>query len=128
MPVRFLSEEAQRRYARYDGEPSAEDPAHYFCLSDVDLELIRRRRWDNVRLEFALRLGTVRYLSTFINRPVNVPPGVISVLADQLRRLDRLFTAKIAVNVALAANTPYYHRRRCGDYDLCSSEARLANV
>jgi len=119
MPVTFLSEEQQRRYARYDGEPSAEDLARYFYLSDVDLELIRRRRWDYMRLGFALQLGTVRYLGTFIDRPVNVPPGVISVLAEQLG-----IAANCDLSPYMEGNTRWTHAeeiRRTYGYEVLAS-------
>jgi hypothetical protein len=40
--------------------------------------LIDRHRGDNNRLGFAVQLGTVRFRSTFLPNPAEVPPGVVA--------------------------------------------------
>ena len=85
MPVSVLSNEQRENYGCYAGAPSSLDLDRYFHLDDADHSLIAQKRGEHNRLGFALQLGTVRYLGTFLEDPLAVPASVLQTLAKQLR-------------------------------------------
>ncbi|GAA5531410.1 Tn3 family transposase [Herpetosiphon gulosus] len=113
MPTAFLTEEQHAAYGDYTGDPDPTQLAKFFHLDEVDLQRVRRHNGSHHRLGFALQLGTVRFLGTFLANPIAVPPIVIDFMARQLAiattyTLDRYLERE---------DTKWEHAREiCQDY------------
>jgi TnpA family transposase len=84
MAVSFLTAAQRDRYGRYPDVVTPDDLARCFHLSDDDRTQIMSCRGHHNRLGFALQLATVRYLGTFLEDPIAVPPSVLQSLSHQL--------------------------------------------
>jgi len=84
MPVEFLTQEQKNRYGKFLDEPTNEQLAVYFLLDDNDKKAAYSHRGDHNRIGFAIQLGTVRFLGTFLPDPIKVPSNVIHYISQQL--------------------------------------------
>jgi hypothetical protein len=60
----------------------------FFHFDGARPGLISRRRGDHNRLGFAVQLGTIRFLGTFLARPTEVPEIVARRVAEELAAED----------------------------------------
>jgi len=88
VPVEFLSDEQVAAYGHFLGEPTREQLERFFWLNDADLPRIGGRRQHATALGYALQLGTVRFLGTFLADPAEVPWPVVVFVAGQLGIAD----------------------------------------
>lgn len=117
MPVEFLTDEQAARYGRFATDPTPEQLARYFFLSEADQCLIAERRRKHNKLGFAVQLCTLRFLGTFLPNPIEVPSVVVEHLAQQLDLLPEVF-----IKYALREETRYTHRRTITDYQVRMKE------
>jgi hypothetical protein len=84
VPVSFLTEDQERRYGRFSGEPTVDQLARHFHLDDTDRAFVAEHRGDHNRLGVAVQLGSVRLLGVFLDDPAQAPASAVRFAADQL--------------------------------------------
>lgn len=90
----------------------------FFYLDDADRDLIGNRRGEHNRLGFAVQLGTVRFLGTFLADPLDVPWCVVDYLAAQLDVADPSVVKRYSERVATSNSHAREIRQVCGYRDL----------
>ena len=88
MPVSFLAPEQVKQYGQYTASPTPEQLAQYFYLDDTDRAVISQYLTDHTRLGYAVQLGTVRFLGTFLQDWTETSDIVVQYLAQQLHIKD----------------------------------------
>jgi hypothetical protein len=84
VPVKFLTENQRQKYGRFNQIPDETQLGGFFHL---DVEARRRAMAANGagnQLGWAVQLGTVRFLGTFLVDPTDVPAAVVEYVATQL--------------------------------------------
>ena len=126
MPVEFLSEEQVARFGRFAADPSPVELERFFRLDAGALRLLQGKRRDENRLGFAVQLGTVRMLGTFLGEdPAAVPAGVAEFVAEQLGIPDPLCLRAYAERPMTAYEHQWEIRRERGYREFASGEADL---
>lgn len=88
MPIMFLTEEQRSSYGTFTAVPDDAQLAGYFRLDRDARKRAMACRGARLQLGYAVQLGTVRFLGTFLDNPEHVPPAVVEYVAEQLG-LDR---------------------------------------
>jgi len=96
----------------------------FFHFDERDRVLIDRRRGDHNRLGFAVQLGTVRFLGTFLARPAEVPDIVVHRVAAELAVGDRTCLADYAQREPTHREHAGEIQRECGYRDFSDPSAR----
>ncbi|WP_159083325.1 DUF4158 domain-containing protein [Streptomyces sp. P3] len=81
MPTNFLSEEQRRRFGHFTEDPDEGQLAGSFLLDQTARRRAMATRCARNRIGWAVQLGTIRYLGTFLNNPEEVPAGVVAWFA-----------------------------------------------
>lgn len=93
MPVGFLTADQRNRYGKFVVPPTPAHLSQYFYLDDRDLQWVRRRRGAHNQIGFAIQLGTVRFLGTFLDPPQSIALEVQQYVAEQLNLTLTCFEA-----------------------------------
>jgi TnpA family transposase len=88
VPVEFLSDSQVARYRCFAGEFRPRKLEQFFRLSEADRIVVEGRHLAHNWLGYAVQLGTVRMLGTFLASPADVPVSVVKFAAEQLKIAD----------------------------------------
>ncbi|MFJ9352207.1 DUF4158 domain-containing protein [Streptomyces sp. NPDC101237] len=80
----FLTDEQRRNYGTFTAVPDEGQLAGYFLLDRTARRRAMACRGARSQLGYALQLGTVRFLGTFLDNPEDAPAEVVEYVADQL--------------------------------------------
>jgi len=114
MPVEFLTDDEAAAYGRYADAPSQADLERVFFLDDEDRTLVDRRRGEHMKVGFALRLVTVRWLGTFLEDPLDVPGAVLDFVALQVGMADPSQVKQYTERTKTRFDHQWEIRRACG--------------
>ena len=98
-------------YGRFNSNPTPEQLEAYFTLTENDLLLVQRSRYDHTRLGVAVQLCTLKFFNTFLPDPSDVPEVVVGYLAEQLG-ISSFDLSKYVVT----DDSKLRHRERIRDY------------
>ncbi|MFG1969054.1 DUF4158 domain-containing protein [Nonomuraea fuscirosea] len=96
-----------------------------FFLDDAGKALIAKRRGGHLKLGFALQLGTVRFLRTFLTDPLDVPTEVMDFVAEQLEIADPLCVKRYTEREKTRLDHTWEIRRVFGLRDFAEVEDEL---
>ncbi|WP_336208460.1 DUF4158 domain-containing protein, partial [Nonomuraea sp. LPB2021202275-12-8] len=86
MPVNFLTDEQRSRWGAFNGVPDPAQLGAFFHLDAVDRREAMAANGARNQIGYALQLGTVRFLGTFLSGPTDAPAVVVDYVAEQLGR------------------------------------------
>ena len=84
MPVNFLTEEQRARYGRFNADPDQAQLGGFFHLDAAARRRAVAANGARNQVGWAVQLGTVRFLGTFLPDPEAVPTVVVDYVAAQL--------------------------------------------
>jgi TnpA family transposase len=84
MPTEFLTEEQKSKYKSFPCNLTIDEIAKYFLLDNHEKTVIYRLREEHNRLGYALQLGTVKLLGSFLDNPTEIPEDIVLYVSKQL--------------------------------------------
>lgn len=91
LPERILSSHVRRHLLVLPEDPTDEELARHWTLSEADTREVRRCRGDDNRRRFALQLCALRTYGRFVPNHATVPVRLLNYLGRQLELPPILF-------------------------------------